>query len=49
MEACTILLHAGSKEELLVKDKAGFTPVQLAFDKGHRHIGLSLVGNFVLV
>nr|XP_027106126.1 probable protein S-acyltransferase 23 [Coffea arabica] len=41
-EACTILLHTGTKEELLVKDKAGFTPVQLAFDKGHRHIGLSL-------
>lgn len=41
-EACTVLLHTGTKEELLVKDKAGFTPVQLAIDKGHRHIGLSL-------
>ncbi|KAK7319534.1 hypothetical protein RJT34_04256 [Clitoria ternatea] len=37
-EACTVLVHAGKKEELMVKDNAGFTPVQLAYDKGHRHI-----------
>ncbi|CAI9104174.1 OLC1v1002800C1 [Oldenlandia corymbosa var. corymbosa] len=41
-EACTVLVHTGTKEELLIKDKAGFTPIQLAFDKGQRHIGLSL-------
>ncbi|KAG6793052.1 hypothetical protein POTOM_002236 [Populus tomentosa] len=43
IEACTILVHAGTKQELAVKDKAGFTPAQIASDKGHRHIALFLV------
>ncbi|GFS34497.1 ankyrin repeat family protein with DHHC zinc finger domain-containing protein [Actinidia rufa] len=43
VEACTVLVHAGTKQELLVKDNAGFSPVQLASDKGHRHIALILV------
>ncbi|KAL9174385.1 hypothetical protein ABFS82_02G049900 [Erythranthe guttata] len=42
LEACSLLAHAGSKEELVVKDKAGKTPVELASDKGHRHIALFL-------
>ncbi|KAF3435835.1 hypothetical protein FNV43_RR22927 [Rhamnella rubrinervis] len=42
MEACTVLVHAGTKQELTMKDRAGFTPIQLAFDKGHRHVALSL-------
>ncbi|KAG8368569.1 hypothetical protein BUALT_Bualt15G0059100 [Buddleja alternifolia] len=42
VEACSVLAHAGSKDELMVKDKAGKTPVELAFDKGHRNIGLFL-------
>ncbi|PSS29241.1 Protein like [Actinidia chinensis var. chinensis] len=42
VEACTVLVHAGTKQELLVKDNAGFTPVQLASDKGHQHIALFL-------
>lgn len=37
-EACAVLVHAGTKAELMVKDNAGHTPVQLAHDKGHRHI-----------
>ncbi|ESW31181.1 hypothetical protein PHAVU_002G216500 [Phaseolus vulgaris] len=37
-EACAVLVHAGTKEELTVKDNAGHTPVQLAYDKGHRHV-----------
>ncbi|CAN1167610.1 Probable protein S-acyltransferase 23 [Linum perenne] len=37
-EACSVLVHAGTKKELSVKDKAGFTPAQLASDKGHRHV-----------
>ncbi|KAJ7968360.1 S-acyltransferase [Quillaja saponaria] len=41
-EACTVLVHAGTKKELMVKDKAGFTPVQVASDKGHRHVALFL-------
>lgn len=47
VEACSVLAHAGSKEELVVKDKAGKTPVELASDKGHRHITLLLVCNFI--
>ncbi|KAK1276166.1 putative S-acyltransferase [Acorus gramineus] len=42
VEACTVLVHAGTKQELMVKDKAGFTPAQLAFDKGHRHVAYFL-------
>ncbi|KAL2254509.1 probable protein S-acyltransferase 23 [Sesamum indicum] len=42
VEACSVLAHAGSKEELMVKDKAGKTPVELASDKGHRNIALFL-------
>ncbi|KAL5541223.1 hypothetical protein UlMin_042696 [Ulmus minor] len=38
VEACTVLVYAGSKQELLLKDNSGFTPIQLASDKGHRHI-----------
>lgn len=38
VDACTVLLHAGSKQELLVKDKSGFTPAELASDKGQRHV-----------
>lgn len=43
MEACTLLVHAGTKEELSVKDTSGFTPFQLATDKGHLHVALFLV------
>lgn len=49
VEACTVLVHAGTKQELMVKDNAGFTPAQLASDKGHRHVALFLVRNFVFV
>ncbi|TQD70573.1 hypothetical protein C1H46_043895 [Malus baccata] len=42
VEACTVLVYAGSKKELTVKDKAGFTPVQIASDKGHQHVALFL-------
>ncbi|PON39771.1 Transmembrane protein [Parasponia andersonii] len=42
VEACTVLVHTGTKQELTVKDNAGFTPVQLASDKGHRNIALLL-------
>ncbi|KAK9286266.1 hypothetical protein L1049_014654 [Liquidambar formosana] len=42
IEACTVLVHAGTKQELMVKDNAGFNPVQLASDKGHRHVAFFL-------
>lgn len=47
VEACAVLVHAGTKQELMVKDNAGFTPVELASDKGHRHVASFLVCNFV--
>ncbi|CAN6687312.1 unnamed protein product [Malus baccata var. baccata] len=42
VEACTVLVYAGSKKELTVKDNAGFTPVQIASDKGHQCVALFL-------
>ncbi|PRQ24131.1 putative protein S-acyltransferase [Rosa chinensis] len=42
VEACTVLVHAGTKQELMVKDNAGFTPVQIASDKGHQRVALFL-------
>nr|CAD1822388.1 unnamed protein product [Ananas comosus var. bracteatus] len=42
MEVCTVLVHAGTKAELMVKDSNGFTPSELASDKGHRHVSYIL-------
>lgn len=42
LEACTVLVQAGSKEDLMVTDNTGFTAAQLASDKGHRHVALFL-------
>ncbi|XP_073034485.1 LOW QUALITY PROTEIN: probable protein S-acyltransferase 23 [Primulina eburnea] len=42
VEACSVLVHAGTKEELMVKDKAGNTPLELASDKGHLQITIFL-------
>ncbi|GMH23689.1 hypothetical protein Nepgr_025532 [Nepenthes gracilis] len=42
IDACTVLVHAGTKHELMIKDRAGFTPVQLASDKGQRHVAFFL-------
>jgi len=33
LEVCTVLVHAGTKEELTLKDSGGLTPVQLAAEK----------------
>jgi hypothetical protein len=44
LEVCTLLIHAGTKEELTLKDSGGLTPVQLAAEKGHRHLSNILVG-----
>jgi len=33
VEACTLLVHAGTKEELILKDNTGSTPLKLASDK----------------
>lgn len=44
-----MLVYAGTKQELTVKDNAGFTPVQIASDKGHQRVALFLVRNFIFV
>ena len=33
----------------MVKDNAGFTPIQIASDKGHQRVALFLVRNSVLM
>ncbi|XP_065871386.1 probable protein S-acyltransferase 23 isoform X2 [Euphorbia lathyris] len=42
VEACTVLVHAGTKRELAVKDKTGLTPAQLAKDKGYQNVAMFL-------
>ncbi|CAN6458872.1 unnamed protein product [Victoria cruziana] len=42
VEACMMLAHAGSEQNLLITDNAGFTPSRLASDKGHRHVAFFL-------
>ncbi|KAJ3675649.1 hypothetical protein LUZ60_004691 [Juncus effusus] len=37
-EICTVLVHTGSKKELLLKDCNGLTPAQLAAEKGFPHL-----------
>ncbi|KAK2987430.1 hypothetical protein RJ640_018567 [Escallonia rubra] len=41
-EACAVLVHAGTKQEIMVKNSAGHTPVQIASDKGHQDIAFFL-------
>ncbi|XBH84723.1 hypothetical protein VPH35_072825 [Triticum aestivum] len=38
LEVCTLLVHAGTKQELTLSDRGGFTPLQLAADKGQQHL-----------
>lgn len=42
MEACVVLLRAGTEQELSVKDNTGLTPVQIAYDRGQQHVALVL-------
>ena len=44
LEACTVLVQAGKKEDLNATDKTGLTPAQLASEKNHRQVALFLVG-----
>lgn len=44
LEACTVLVQAGKKEDLMVTDNTGLTPAQLASDKNHRQVAFFLVG-----
>lgn len=43
LEACTVLVQAGKKEDLIVTDNTGLTPAQLASDKNHRQVAFFLV------
>ncbi|KAF8393113.1 hypothetical protein HHK36_021354 [Tetracentron sinense] len=43
LEACTVLVQAGKKEDLTVTDNTGFTPAQLASDKNHKQVAFFLV------
>ncbi|KAJ4758096.1 S-acyltransferase [Rhynchospora pubera] len=42
LEACTVLVQAGKKEDLVIQDNTGFTPAQLAADKNHRQVAFFL-------
>ncbi|KAL3687162.1 hypothetical protein R1sor_013471 [Riccia sorocarpa] len=42
LEACTVLVQAGTLEDLLKTEAAGCTAAQLASEKGHRHVALFL-------
>ncbi|KAL3535935.1 hypothetical protein ACH5RR_004396 [Cinchona calisaya] len=42
LEACTVLVQAGKKEDLMLTDNSGFTPAQLASDKNHRQVAFFL-------
>jgi hypothetical protein len=47
LEACTVLVQAGGLADLLATDSTGCTAVQLASDKGHRHVAFFLVIMFI--
>ncbi|XP_020591875.1 protein S-acyltransferase 24 [Phalaenopsis equestris] len=42
LEAATVLVQAGKKEDLMVTDNTGSTPAQLAADKNHRQVAFFL-------
>ncbi|KAG1327099.1 Protein S-acyltransferase 24 [Cocos nucifera] len=48
LEACTVLVQAGKKEDLMVTDNTGLTPAQLASKKNHRQVAFFLVGFYLL-
>lgn len=42
LEACTVLVQAGKKEDLMLTDNTGLTPAQLAAEKNHRQVAFFL-------
>ncbi|KFK33845.1 hypothetical protein AALP_AA5G067400 [Arabis alpina] len=42
LEACTVLVQAGKKEDLMITDNTGLTPAQLAAEKNHRQVAFFL-------
>ena len=45
LEACTVLVQAGKKEDLIITDNTGLTPAQLAAEKNQRQVSFFLVGD----
>lgn len=43
LEACTVLVQAGKKEDLMMTENTGLTPAQLASNKNHRQVAFFLV------
>ncbi|WZZ90624.1 hypothetical protein YC2023_119203 [Brassica napus] len=43
LEACTVLVQAGKKDDLMITDNTGLTPAQLAAEKNHRQVSFFLV------
>ncbi|GLJ30518.1 hypothetical protein SUGI_0604130 [Cryptomeria japonica] len=43
LEACTVLVLSGTKQDLVAKDKKGCTPAQIAVDRGHQHVASFLL------
>lgn len=44
LEACTVLVRSGKKEDLMITDNKGLTPAQIAAEKDHRQVAFFLVG-----
>ncbi|KAF2600997.1 hypothetical protein F2Q68_00007586 [Brassica cretica] len=42
LEACTVLVQAGKKEDLMITDNTRLTPAQLAAEKNHRQVSFFL-------
>ncbi|PKI66750.1 hypothetical protein CRG98_012945 [Punica granatum] len=42
LEACTVLVQAGKKEDLMLTESTGLTPAQLASEKNHRQVAFFL-------
>ncbi|KAH0850158.1 LOW QUALITY PROTEIN: hypothetical protein HID58_095723 [Brassica napus] len=42
LEACTVLVQAGKKDDLMITDNTGLTPAQLAAEKNHRQVSFFL-------
>ncbi|WCJ29948.1 Ankyrin repeat family protein with DHHC zinc finger domain [Euphorbia peplus] len=42
LDACTLLVQAGKREDLVVTDNTGLTPAQLASDKNHTQVAFLL-------
>jgi len=38
LEACTVIVHAGTNEDLMAKDNKGLTPAEVAADRGQYHV-----------